>query len=168
MSALPFRIGHGFDSHRLAVGEGMRLGGVWIECEYRLVAHSDGDALIHALCDALLGAIAGGDIGRLFPDHDAAHKGQDSAVFLREVMRRVRAAGYAVGNADLTLVAQSPKMAPHAPAIVATLARELGVEASAVNFKAKTNEGMGHLGRKEGIAAYAVVLLQRVDPSPSV
>lgn len=168
MSGLPFRIGHGFDSHRLAVGEGMRLGGVWIACEYRLVAHSDGDALIHALCDALLGAIAGGDIGRLFPDNDAANKGLDSRVFLREVMRRVGAAGYAVGNVDLTLIAQAPKMAPHAPAIVAALASELGVEVSAVNFKAKTNEGMGHLGRKEGIAAHAVVLLQRVSDAPSV
>lgn len=162
MSAPAFRIGHGFDSHRLAVGEGMRLGGVWIECEYRLVAHSDGDALIHALCDALLGALGGGDIGRLFPDTDAGNKGLDSRVFLREVMRRVVAAGYAVGNADLTLIAQAPRMAAHAPAIVATLARELGVDASAVNLKAKTNEGMGHLGRKEGIAAHAVVLLQRV------
>jgi 2-C-methyl-D-erythritol 2,4-cyclodiphosphate synthase len=161
VSALPFRIGHGFDSHRLEAGEGMRLGGVWIACDYRLVAHSDGDALIHALCDALLGAIAGGDIGRLFPDTDARNKGLDSSVFLREVMRRVGSAGYVVGNADLTLIAQAPRMSPHAAAIVATLARELGVDVSAVNLKAKTNEGMGHLGRKEGIAAHAVVLLQR-------
>jgi 2-C-methyl-D-erythritol 2,4-cyclodiphosphate synthase len=163
----PFRIGHGFDSHRLAIGDGMRLGGVWIECEYRLVAHSDGDALIHALCDALLGAIGGGDIGRLFPDNDVANKGLDSSIFLREVMRRVNAAGYVVGNADLTLIAQAPKMAPHAAAIVAMLAQELGVDASAVNLKAKTNEGMGHLGRKEGLAAHAVVLLQRVSAAPA-
>jgi 2-C-methyl-D-erythritol 2,4-cyclodiphosphate synthase len=166
VSGLPFRIGHGFDSHRLEAGEGLRLGGVWIACEWRLVAHSDGDALIHALCDALLGAIGGGDIGRLFPDTDARNKGLDSSVFLREVMRRVSAAGYAVGNADLTLIAQVPRMAPHAAAIVATLARELGVDDSAVNLKAKTNEGMGHLGRKEGIAAHAVVLLQRVSVPP--
>lgn len=168
MSAAASRIGHGFDSHRLAVGEGLRLGGVWIACEYRLVAHSDGDVLIHALCDALLGAIGGGDIGRLFPDTDASNKGLDSCVFLREVMRRVGAAGYAVGNADLTLIAQVPRIAPHAPAIVARLAGELGVDESAVNLKAKTNEGMGHLGRKEGIAAHAVVLLQRISAPPSV
>jgi len=161
MSELPFRIGHGFDSHRLAAGAGMRLGGVWIACEWCVIAHSDGDALIHALCDALLGAIGGGDIGRLFPDTDVSNKDLDSGVFLREVMRRVGAAGYVVGNADLTLIAQAPRLAPHADVIVEALAREMGVEASAVNLKAKTNEGMGHLGRKEGIAAHAVVLLQR-------
>lgn len=159
MSALPFRIGHGFDSHRMEAGEGMRLGGVWIPCAWRLVAHSDGDALIHALCDALLGAIGGGDIGRLFPDTDPRNKGEDSCVFLREVMRRVREKGYVVGNADLTLIAQAPRMAPHAAAICQTLATELGIEIDAINLKAKTNEGMGHLGRKEGIAAHVVVLL---------
>jgi len=167
VSGLPFRVGHGFDSHRLEAGHGMRLGGVWIDCPWRLVAHSDGDALIHALCDALLGAIGGGDIGRLFPDTDARHQGQDSSVFLREVMRRVHLAGYAVGNADLTLIAQVPKMAPHAPAIVERLAALLSVDVSCVNLKAKTNEGMGHLGRKEGVAAHAVVLLLRADPAPS-
>lgn len=158
---MPFRIGHGFDSHRLEAGEGMRLGGVWIPCAYRLVAHSDGDAIIHALCDALLGAIGGGDIGRLFPDNDPQHRGQDSRVFLREVMRRVRERGYGVVNADLTLVAQVPRMAPHAESIQQLLAAEMGVEAARVNLKAKTNEGMGHLGRREGIAAHAVVLLQQ-------
>lgn len=156
---MSFRIGHGFDSHRLEPGDGVRLGGVWIACDWRLVAHSDGDALIHALCDALLGAIGGGDIGRLFPDNDPRHQGADSRLFLREVMRRVAAAGYAVGNADLTLIAQVPKMAPHADAICRTLAGELQVPVTAVNLKAKTNEGMGHLGRKEGVAAHAVVLL---------
>jgi 2-C-methyl-D-erythritol 2,4-cyclodiphosphate synthase len=154
-----FRIGHGFDSHRLEAGDGVRLGGVWIPCAYRLVAHSDGDALIHALCDALLGAIGGGDIGRLFPDNDPRHRGADSRVFLREVMRRVRELGFSVVNADLTLIAQVPRMAPHATAIQTLLAEELGVEASRVNLKAKTNEGMGHLGRREGVAAHAVILL---------
>jgi 2-C-methyl-D-erythritol 2,4-cyclodiphosphate synthase len=167
-AALPFRIGHGFDSHRMEAGEGMRLGGVWIACEWRLVAHSDGDALIHALCDALLGAIGGGDIGRLFPDTDARNKGLDSRLFLREVMRRVHEAGYTVGNADLTLIAQAPRMARHAAAICSTLATELGVDVAQVNLKAKTNEGMGHLGRKEGIAAHAVVLLQRSSMKPAI
>ncbi|WP_341919330.1 2-C-methyl-D-erythritol 2,4-cyclodiphosphate synthase [Hydrocarboniphaga effusa] len=159
---MSMRIGHGFDSHRLEAGEGMRLGGVWIACDWRLVAHSDGDALIHALCDALLGAIGGGDIGRLFPDNDPQNQGLDSRIFLREVMRRVREQQYEVVNADMTLIAQVPRMAPHARAIQDTLAAELGVEPERVNLKAKTNEGMGHLGRREGIAAHAVVLLQCV------
>ncbi len=160
------RIGHGFDSHRMEPGDGLKLGGVWIACPFRLVAHSDGDALIHALCDALLGAIGGGDIGRLFPDNDPQHRGADSTLFLREVMRRVTAAGYVVGNADLTLIAQAPRMAPHAAAICQRLGAELGVLPERVNLKAKTNEGMGHIGRREGLAAHAVVLLQsRVDAS---
>ncbi len=165
LDGLHFRIGHGFDSHRLEAGEGMTLGGVRIACDWKLVAHSDGDAIIHALCDALLGAIGGGDIGRLFPDNDPRNKDVDSKVFLREVMRRVHAAGFAVVNADLTLIAQVPRMAPHAPAIVQTLAAELGVDVSRVNLKAKTNEGMGHLGRREGIAAHAVVLLHCSEKS---
>lgn len=153
------RIGHGFDAHRIEAGEGVTLGGVHIPCAYRLIAHSDGDVLIHALCDALLGACALGDIGKLFPDTDARFKGIDSRELLREVMRRVHALGYAVGNADLTLIAQVPKVAPHAELMRTRLAEDLGVDRGAVNIKATTNEGMGHLGRKEGIAAHAVVLL---------
>jgi len=154
-----FRIGHGFDAHRIEVGEGVHLGGVHIPCAYRIIAHSDGDVLIHALCDALLGAIGGGDIGKLFPDTDAQFRGIDSRKLLAEVMRRVREAGYAVVNADLTLIAQVPRVSPHTPAMQRNLAADLGVEASRVNLKATTNEGMGHIGRKEGIAAHAVVLL---------
>ncbi|MCC2657003.1 MAG: 2-C-methyl-D-erythritol 2,4-cyclodiphosphate synthase [Panacagrimonas sp.] len=157
-----FRIGHGFDAHRLEAGDGVTLGGVHIPCAYRLIAHSDGDVLIHALCDALLGACALGDIGKFFPDTDANYRGIDSRELLREVVRRVRdPAGYAVVNVDLTLIAQVPRVAPHVVTMRERLAQDLGVDIGAVNVKATTNEGMGHIGRKEGIAGHAVVLLQR-------
>lgn len=155
------RIGHGFDTHRLEAGDGVTLGGVRIACPYRVVAHSDGDVLIHALCDALLGAIGGGDIGRLFPDNDPQFKGIDSRRLLAEVMRRVREAGYAVVNADLSLIAQAPRVAAHVDAMRATLATDLGIAGDCVNVKATTNEGMDAIGRFEGLAAHAVVLLQR-------
>lgn len=154
-----FRIGHGFDAHRIEAGEGVHLGGVFIPCVYRIIAHSDGDVLIHALCDALLGAIGGGDIGKLFPDTDAQFRGIDSRKLLAEVMRRLSERGYGVVNADLTLIAQVPRVSPHTAAMQQNLAEDLGVELSCVNVKATTNEGMGHIGRKEGIAAHAVVLL---------
>lgn len=158
---MSLRIGHGFDAHRIEPGDGVNLGGVRIPCAYRIIAHSDGDVLIHALCDALLGAIGGGDIGKLFPDTDARLKGIDSRLLLKEVMSRVHAQGWQLANADLTLIAQVPKVAPHAIAMRSNLARDLGVDEGAVNIKATTNEGMGHIGRKEGIAAHAVVLLIR-------
>lgn len=156
---MSFRIGHGYDAHRIESGEGVTLGGVFIPCEYRLIAHSDGDVLIHALCDALLGACALGDIGKFFPDTDARFKGIDSRELLREVLRRVRQAGYAPVNADLTLIAQVPRVAPHVDQMRARLAADLGLDPDAVNVKATTNEGMGHIGRKEGVAGHAVVLL---------
>lgn len=155
------RIGHGYDAHRIETGEGVTLGGVPIPCGWRIIAHSDGDVLIHALCDALLGAIAGGDIGKLFPDTDARFRGIDSRVLLKEVVARVHGQGWGVVNADLTLIAQVPKVAPHAAAMKAALAQDLGVSEAQVNIKATTNEGMGHIGRKEGIAAHAVVLLAK-------
>lgn len=155
------RIGHGFDAHRIEPGDGVNLGGVRIPCAYRIIAHSDGDVLIHALCDALLGAIGGGDIGKLFPDTDARFKGINSRLLLKEVMTRVHAQGWQLGNADLTLIAQVPKVAPHATAMKTNLAQDMGVDEGAINIKATTNEGMGHIGRKEGIAAHAVVLLMR-------
>ena len=155
------RIGHGFDAHRIEAGQGVVLGGVRIDCAYRIIAHSDGDVLIHALCDALLGAIGEGDIGHLFPDTDARFKGIDSRLLLREVMQRVAQRGWTVGNADLTLIAQVPKVAPQVSAMCAALAADMGVAVDCVNVKATTNEGMGHIGRKEGIAAHAVVLLTR-------
>lgn len=160
---LPMRIGHGFDSHRLEPGDGVTLGGVWIPCEFALVAHSDGDAVIHALCDALLGAIGAGDIGHLFPDTDPQFAGADSRVLLAEVMRRVREAGYGVGNADLTLVAQAPRVAAYIETMRTTLAAELGVASDRVNVKATTAERMDAIGRKEGLAAHAVVLLQTLS-----
>ncbi|MEW6166295.1 MAG: 2-C-methyl-D-erythritol 2,4-cyclodiphosphate synthase [Pseudomonadota bacterium] len=158
---MSLRIGHGFDTHRLEPGDGVMLGGVRIACPYRIVAHSDGDVLIHALCDALLGAIAGGDIGRLFPDSDPQYRGVDSRRLLAEVMRRVGAAGYRVVNADMSLIAQVPRVAAHVAAMRAVLAADLGVDQSCVNVKATTNEGMDAIGRGEGLAAHAVVLVQR-------
>lgn len=158
---MSLRIGHGFDTHRLEPGDGVTLGGVHIACPYRIVAHSDGDVLIHALCDALLGAIGGGDIGKLFPDSDPQYRGIDSRKLLKEVMRRVREQGYGVVNADLSLIAQAPRVAAHVPAMCGSLASDLGVDAACVNVKATTNEGMDAIGRKEGLSAHAVVLLQR-------
>lgn len=158
---MDFRVGHGFDTHRLEAGEGVTLGGVSIPCEYRIVAHSDGDVLIHALCDALLGATGGGDIGKLFPDSDPQFKGIDSLRLLDEVMRRVRAGGYTVVNADLSLIAEAPRVARYVPAMCQALAHALGVEPARVNVKATTNEGMDAIGRREGLAAHAVVLLRR-------
>ncbi len=153
------RIGHGFDIHRIEAGEGVTLGGVFIACDYKLIAHSDGDVLIHALCDALLGAIAAGDIGKLFPDNDPQFRGIDSRKLLRIVMQRVRQAGFSAVNVDCTLIAEAPRVGRHVPAMCAVLAADLGIDAACVNVKATTNEGMGHLGRREGIAAHAVVLL---------
>jgi 2-C-methyl-D-erythritol 2,4-cyclodiphosphate synthase len=156
-----FRIGHGFDVHRLEPGDGVVLGGVRIACEYRVVAHSDGDVLIHALCDALLGACALGDIGRWFPDTDARWRNADSRSLLREVVAKVEAAGWRVTNADLTLIAQVPRVAPHVAAMRRNLAADLGAGRDAVSVKATTSEGLGFTGRKEGIAAHAVALLAR-------
>ncbi len=157
----PFRIGHGYDVHRLEAGEGVVLGGVHIKCPYRIVAHSDGDVLIHALCDALLGAAALGDIGHFFPDTDPRYQGVDSRVLLREVVGRVGDAGYCLGNADLTLIAQAPRVATFVPAMRDCLAGDLGASAGQVNVKATTHERLDAVGRKEGIAAHAVVLLLR-------
>jgi 2-C-methyl-D-erythritol 2,4-cyclodiphosphate synthase len=156
-----FRVGHGFDVHRLESGEGVTLGGVFIACPYKVIAHSDGDAIIHALCDALLGAIGGGDIGKLFPDTEEKYRGIAGQRLLADVMTRVRAAGFRVGNADVTLVAQVPRVAAYTAAMCQLLAAELGASIELVNVKATTNEGMGHIGRAEGIAAHAIVLLEK-------
>lgn len=155
------RIGQGFDVHRLEPGEGVVLGGVKIACPYQIVAHSDGDVLIHALCDALLGAAGLGDIGRHFPDSDPKYKNADSRMLLREVMKKISSAGWTVGNADLTLIAEVPRVAPHADAMCNHLASDLNVAANAVNIKATTSEGLGYTGRIEGITAMAVVLIER-------
>jgi 2-C-methyl-D-erythritol 2,4-cyclodiphosphate synthase len=153
------RVGSGYDVHRLGPGDQVRLGGVTIPHDRGLIAHSDGDVLLHALMDALLGAAALGDIGRHFPPADARFAGADSRVLLREVARLVAAQGYRVANCDLTLIAEAPRIAPHREAIAANVAADLGVDAGCVNVKATTAEGLGALGRGEGIAAQAVVLL---------
>ena len=154
------RIGHGYDVHRFCEGTQIVLGGVSIAHSRGLEAHSDGDVLIHALCDALLGAIGQGDIGRHFPDTDAAHADIDSRVLLRRVVQLVHDAGWALANMDATIIAQAPKMAPHIAAMGSKLAADLQVGISQVNVKATTTEKLGFAGREEGIAAHAVVLLQ--------
>jgi 2-C-methyl-D-erythritol 2,4-cyclodiphosphate synthase len=153
------RIGHGFDVHRFGDGDHLMIGGVAVPFHHGFIAHSDGDVLLHAISDALLGACALGDIGRHFPDTDPAWKGADSRMLLRRVVALVREAGYRVGNLDATLIAQAPKMAPHIAAMAATIAEDLGVDVGAVNVKATTSERLGFTGRGEGIAAEAVALL---------
>lgn len=153
------RVGIGYDSHRFASGRPLVLGGVTIPHSQGLTGHSDADAVAHALADAMLGALGLGDIGRLFPDSDPAHKDADSMLLLAEVARRVRASGWALQQADITVVAEVPKLAPHAAAMQTRLAHVLGAEGSAVSIKAKTNEGMGFIGRGEGIAVFAVATL---------
>lgn len=158
MNAL--RIGHGYDVHAFTAGDGFVLGGVHIADQRAIVAHSDGDVLIHALCDALLGAIGAGDIGRLYADSDAQNENRDSREFLRDTQRRVDAAGYRLGNADVTIVAQAPKLAPHVDAMQRLLAQDLECSPAQINVKATTTEGLGFIGREEGIAVAAVVLLE--------
>ncbi|MFY9781171.1 MAG: 2-C-methyl-D-erythritol 2,4-cyclodiphosphate synthase [Candidatus Baltobacteraceae bacterium] len=155
------RIGHGFDAHRLVEGRPFILGGVTIAFERGPLGHSDGDALAHALSDALLGAAALGDLGRHFPDSDARWKGADSLKLLEACAGMVRAAGYELGNVDATVVVQAPRLAPHLAAIRSSVAAALHVEPEAVSVKAKTSEGMGYTGDGTGIAAYAVALLTR-------
>lgn len=153
------RIGSGYDVHRFGSGDSVRLGGVTIPHERGLVAHSDGDVLLHALMDALLGAAALGDIGRHFPPDDARYAGADSRELLREVARLVAARGFGVANCDLTLIAEAPRIAAHREAMAANIAADLGIDPGRVNVKATTAEGLGALGRAEGIAAQAIVLL---------
>lgn len=156
---MTLRIGHGFDVHRFGEGDHLMIGGVRLPFDHGFVAHSDGDVLLHAISDALLGACALGDIGRHFPDTDPAWKGADSRALLRHVVALVREAGYRVGNLDATVMAQAPRMAEWIPAMRDTIAADVGVELGAVNVKATTTERLGFTGRGEGIAAEAVVLL---------
>ena len=155
------RIGQGYDAHRFKDGGRLVLGGVEIDYPQGMAAHSDGDVVLHALCDALLGAAGLGDIGRHFPDSDAAFKGIDSRILLRSVNRKLNEAGYTVSNTDVTIIAQAPRMAPHVDRMRRNIAEDLGVDEAAVNVKATTTEGMGFEGRSEGIAASAVALLER-------
>ncbi|MEM1153995.1 MAG: 2-C-methyl-D-erythritol 2,4-cyclodiphosphate synthase [Pseudomonadota bacterium] len=155
------RIGHGYDVHRFGEGDHIILGGVQIPYSHGLLAHSDGDVLIHAVCDALLGALGQGDIGKHFPDTDAANENIDSRRLLRQVASMLQHDGWRLGNLDATLIAQQPRMAPHIEAMRKNIAADLGAEVEQVNVKATTTEGLGFAGRQEGIAAHAVVLLMQ-------
>ena len=156
---MDIRIGHGYDVHALADGLPLWLGGVKIEHEKGCVAHSDGDVTIHAICDALLGALALGDIGKLFPDNDAAYKGIDSKILLRRVCDVVVERGYTISNIDCTIAMQRPKLRPHIDTMRATLASVMGLDVERVSVKATTTERLGFEGREEGVSTHAVVLL---------
>ena len=155
------RIGHGYDVHRLVEGRRLILGGVEIPFEKGLLGHSDADVLAHAVMDALLGAAALGDIGKLFPDNDPVYEGADSLVLLQRVTEVLMENGYAVGNVDATVLAQRPKLAPHIPAVRERLAQAMGISTDQVSVKATTEEGLGFTGAGEGIAAHAVALIEK-------
>lgn len=157
--SISIRVGQGFDLHALVPGRPLIIGGVTIPHTHGLSGHSDADVLLHAITDALLGAAGLGDIGRHFPDTDLAYKGADSRRLLRLAYEKVHAAGWTVVNIDATVHAQAPKIAPHAAAMAANIAADLAIAPENINIKAKTNEGLGHIGRQEGIAASVVVLL---------
>ena len=157
-----FRIGHGYDVHAFGPGGHVVLGGVTIPHDAGLVAHSDGDVLLHAVCDALLGAEALGDIGRHFPDTDPAFSGADSRDLLRSVVALLAQRGRRAANVDATVIAEAPKLAPHVAEMRARIAADLGIAVSQVNVKATTTEGLGPVGRREGICAHAVVLTSAV------
>lgn len=161
MNGTAMRIGEGWDTHALVTGRPLILGGITVPHTHGLQGHSDADALLHAITDALFGAAGLGDIGRHFPDTDEAFRGADSALLLAEAARRVRAAGWEIANVDSTIVAQAPKLAPHIPAMRERIAQVLGVPAEAVNVKAKTAERMGPVGEGRAIEARAVCLLQQ-------
>lgn len=157
------RIGHGYDVHRLVEDRKLIMGGVDIPWEKGLLGHSDADVLLHAIADAMLGALAMGDIGKHFPDTDPAFKGADSMKLLEHVVNLVAGRGYRVGNLDATIIAQRPKMAPHIPAMRENIARVCRVDLERINVKATTEEGLGFTGTGEGISAHAVVLMERSD-----
>ncbi|HYQ92605.1 MAG TPA: 2-C-methyl-D-erythritol 2,4-cyclodiphosphate synthase [Candidatus Competibacteraceae bacterium] len=155
------RIGHGFDVHAVGAGDHLTLGGVRISYHQGLLAHSDGDVLLHAICDALLGAAGLGDIGRHFPDSSTEFKDIDSRILLRRVRALLRQQHYSVSNLDATLIAQAPRLAPYIPAMVQCLTADLEVASEQINVKATTTERLGYIGRGEGIAAHAVVLIEQ-------
>jgi len=159
---MSMRIGHGYDVHAFGSGDKIVIGGVVIPHHHGLVAHSDGDVLLHALCDALLGAAALGDIGKHFPDTDMQYRNADSRSLLRMVYAKVGQSGWKIVNADMTIVAQAPRMATYIPHMVETIAGDLQSEVNQINVKATTTERLGFTGREEGIACYAVVLLEPV------
>lgn len=157
--APPYRIGQGYDCHALVPGRALIMGGVKIPHRLGLLGHSDADVLLHAITDALFGAAGLGDIGRHFPDTDPKYAGADSRTLLKDAGRRVREAGYEIGNIDATVIAQAPKMAPHIPAMIINIAADLELDPQQVNIKAKTNERLGWEGREEGIGADAIALI---------
>lgn len=159
----PYRIGHGFDLHRLEPAHRLIVGGVHIEHDRGCVAHSDGDVVYHSVVDAILGALGQDDIGMLFPDNDAKWKNADSRIFMEEAVKRMKAAGYAVGNLDVTVILQRPKLSPHKTAVRSNLASLLGCEVSQVNVKGKTHEKVDALGENRAIACHVVVLLARSE-----
>jgi 2-C-methyl-D-erythritol 2,4-cyclodiphosphate synthase len=155
-----FRIGQGFDVHALVPGRKLMIGGIEIPFDRGLLGHSDGDVLLHAICDALLGAAGLGDIGRHFPDTDASLRGADSRGLMRSVVEQLRQQGFAIVNVDATIIAQAPRMAPHIASMTTSIAQTLGIAESQVNLKAKTTERLGFTGRGEGIAAQAIALIE--------
>jgi len=157
------RIGHGFDVHAFGSNKPLILAGITIEHSQGFIAHSDGDVAIHALCDAILGALCLADIGNHFPDTDNEYKNIDSRILLRHVVKLMTGKGFVLGNADITIVAQAPKIAPHLPAMRNCLAQDLHSDIEQVNVKATTTEKLGYTGRKEGVAVHAVVLLRKLD-----
>ena len=156
-----FKIGHGYDVHRLVIGRKLVLGGVEVPHALGLLGHSDADVLLHAVCDAVLGALGEGDIGRHFPDTDGKYKDISSLILLGEVAKLLREHGYSVENIDVTLVAQKPKVASYIPSMVAYIAKFLGINSGRVNIKATTEEHLGFTGREEGISCHAVALLKK-------
>ena len=160
------RVGHGFDVHAFGSGDHIMLGGVRIEGDRGLEAHSDGDVALHALCDALLGAAGLGDIGQHFPDTDPAFHDADSRVLLRSVMDKIKQLGWRVNNIDVTIIAQAPRLSDHLPAMCARVASDCSVSEGEVNFKATMTERLGYVGREEGNACHAVILLERGESAP--
>jgi 2-C-methyl-D-erythritol 2,4-cyclodiphosphate synthase len=158
---LPYRIGHGFDLHRLEPGLKLIIGGVQLEHDKGCAAHSDGDVVYHSVVDALMGALAMDDIGQLFPDNDPKYKGADSIIFLNEAAKRVAAAGYKVGNIDVTVILQRPKLSPHKLKVRQNLANALSIDISQVNLKGKTHEHVDSLGENRSIACHVVALLYK-------
>lgn len=156
------RVGHGWDIHRLVPGRPLCLGGVTVSFDQGLLGHSDGDVILHAICDALLGAAAAGDLGGHFPDTDPQYRGADSGELLARTAALVSGAGFTIGNVDVTVLAEAPKMAPHLSAMRARIAALLGIDTGQVSVKAKTAEGLGAVGRGEAIVAFAVALVERV------
>ena len=161
---VPFRIGHGYDVHRFGEGDSIVLGGVEIDHNHGFIAHSDGDVLIHALCDALLGSIAAGDIGFHFPDTDKKYENIDSCLLLERTYKLLKEASYFIGNIDITIIAQTPKMSPHIPAMCERLSTVLNISNSQINIKATTTEKLGFAGRQEGIAVHSVVMVYKNLP----